>query len=134
MIELKITGIPDGQKRPRVYFKHGKTIAHSPKSSWYNIVYSQALENKPTILIDNPINLKVIFYFPRPKSVKKDQIFKISRPDTDNCLKSVMDALTHAGWWSDDSRVVQLYSEKRYVDQNNTTPGAAITLTEATRE
>ena len=38
------------------------------------------------------------------------------RPDTDKLARAVLDALTDAGIWGDDSQVVQLTAEKRYDD------------------
>jgi Holliday junction resolvase RusA-like endonuclease len=37
------------------------------------------------------------------------------RPDTDNLVKAVMDALTDAGVWDDDTVVVNEGCRKRYV-------------------
>lgn len=113
LISFFVQGVPKGQARPRVFNKGGKIFAYSPKTSWYEIVYTQALKNKPKTPIVGPIMMEMKFFFPRPKSKKKDK-WKTSRPDFDNLEKSVCDALTHAGFWKDDSQVVDAHTIKQY--------------------
>ena len=36
------------------------------------------------------------------------------KPDIDNLVKAVMDALTTAGWWIDDTQVWSLSTSKQY--------------------
>jgi Holliday junction resolvase RusA-like endonuclease len=38
---------------------------------------------------------------------------KITRPDVDNCAKTIMDVLTKQGFWHDDSQVSCLILIKR---------------------
>lgn len=113
---LKIVGIPEPQARPRTFSRGGRIVTFSPKSNWYQIVYAGALEKRPKAPILGPIDLQARFWFPRPKSAKKDAFWKISRPDLDNLLKAIKDALTEAQWWVDDSQVSRIMMEKRYVD------------------
>lgn len=61
---------------------------------------------------DGPICLGIEFTFPWPQGTAKrtkDLIVpRVSRPDLDNMAKSVIDALTDGGAWSDDSQVTHL--------------------------
>jgi Holliday junction resolvase RusA-like endonuclease len=58
-------------------------------------------------MITDPVHLIVEFFLPWPKS-KKSDVAKAphgKKPDTDNLLKAVMDAMTAAGAWKDDALV-----------------------------
>lgn len=67
------------------------------------------------------VRLEVWCVFQRPKShlrkdgSVRDDAPKYPRPDADNVLKSVMDALTTAGVWDDDVCVTDARVRKRYV-------------------
>jgi len=67
------------------------------------------------------IRLYVWYVFQRPKShllasgKLKAGSPRYPRPDLDNLLKGVMDALTTAGVWEDDVAVTQVRARKRYV-------------------
>ncbi len=56
------------------------------------------------------------FILQKPKSApKKKAIRPITRPDIDNYLKTVMDALNKYAW-EDDAQVVELFATKNYGD------------------
>jgi len=61
-----------------------------------------------------PINLKLVFWLPRPTSLSKKVEYHLKRPDLDNLCKSTMDAMTKAGAWKDDSQIYRLTAEKFY--------------------
>jgi Holliday junction resolvase RusA-like endonuclease len=62
---------------------------------------------KPEKPFTGAIKLTVTFNFPHLKG-KSGVIPKLTRPDTDNLIKLVKDAMTKTGYWNDDS---QVYSE-----------------------
>lgn len=67
------------------------------------------------------IKLQVTFGFKAPR--KKDLWkWKLTRPDTDNMMKTLKDVMTRCGWWTDDSQVVVESCKKMYVDS----PGVVI--------
>jgi Holliday junction resolvase RusA-like endonuclease len=93
--------------------------------------------------ITGPIGLEVVFYLPRPKTAPKGRTFHRTKPDLDNLLKSVEDALDFCRgdqnrkrnkrnrelpvakplppleWGAvidNDSRIVRTMAEKRYDD------------------
>jgi len=90
--------------------------------------------------LTGPIRLYADFYLPRPKAHyrsganahllrDKAPIRPAGKPDLDKLLRSTCDALTAAGVWSDDSRVVTISATKFYADQDRSI-GARITITE----
>ena len=77
------------------------------------------------------IHLDVLFFLPRPKghygTGRNSQTIRaasppypISKPDLDKLVRSVMDALTSAGIYADDSTVTTIYAMKVYADANPT--------------
>ena len=66
---------------------------------------------------DGPLSVNIEYYMPRPKAMKRDAPTEhIKRPDIDNLNKAVLDALTDAGVWKEDSRVYRLIAEKVYAN------------------
>ena len=66
-----------------------------------------------------PVYLEVRFYHKRPKRLmrKKDPdglILKETKPDLDNLLKLVKDAINDSGWWYDDKHNTTLLCQKDY--------------------
>lgn len=65
------------------------------------------------------LSLEIIFYMPIPKSwSKKKQALAVgkhhtSRPDTDNLLKTVLDALNGV-YFKDDSQISVIHAKKVY--------------------
>ena len=53
---------------------------------------------------DCPINLVTRWSFKRPKGSKG--MFKTTKPDTDNLVKTLKDCMTRCGFWKDDALVV----------------------------
>ena len=58
-----------------------------------------------------PVTVAIWFFFPRPKTVKREQ--PTVKPDADKLARAVLDALTGLAY-DDDSQVVQLEIYKRY--------------------
>ena len=73
------------------------------------------------VWIAGPVMLYVDFFLPRPKKTK----FKVpaAKPDLSKLLRATEDALTTAGCWEDDSRVVVVNARKFWGD-----PGAVIRI------
>jgi len=58
----------------------------------------------PKVPWNCPIHLTTAWYFKRPKSAKG--IFKTTKPDTDNLIKTLKDCMKTAGFFKDDALVV----------------------------
>ncbi len=126
MISLRIATIPVAQPRQRtriIKTRDGRlltgnyTPAKHPVQQFKSDVRAaaQAAIDAP---LDGPVELRVIFMLPRPKRLvwKRRAMLRIwhtSRPDLDNLVKAVKDALTGIAW-RDDCQVVGLSASKCY--------------------
>jgi len=81
----------------------------------FNLLSSKHVPQQP---LECPVALNITFRFPIPDSHKLtipgDRYCPKGRHDIDNLVKMVMDAMTKAGWWSDDGQVALLRTEKLY--------------------
>jgi len=70
---------------------------------------------------DSALFMHVDFYFKIPKSWSKakkaDIPYHTSKPDVDNLIKSIKDALNGIAY-KDDSQVVQVFARKQYADED----------------
>jgi Holliday junction resolvase RusA-like endonuclease len=99
--------------------KTGHVYNPDTAREWKETIQAHFLiSRKPQITV--PVYLKVSFYLPRPKRLNREtgNIPHIAKPDVDNLLKSVMDALTDAGAWKDDSLVFATAADKWYAREN----------------
>ena len=71
---------------------------------------------KPDIPFESPIELHVVWLFPKGKSHKHNE-WRITKPDTDNLQKMLKDCMTEIGFWKDDAQVVKETVEKRWSDE-----------------
>ncbi len=119
--ELFVEGIPNGKARPRL----GRYAVYSPKSGFEEDVESQARAMmcvRPKGArgpIEGPISAGFTFYFNRPKSTPKKQNWKTTKPDLDNLLKGVQDALERAGVFKNDAQICDTSSRKIFSDKNS---------------
>ena len=58
------------------------------------------------------VRVAMVFYLPKPKSVKR--VYPTVPPDVDKLVRAVLDAITDAHVWKDDSQVVEVVAHKRY--------------------
>lgn len=106
-----VEGRPAPQQRPRL--DKNKKWLYSPKSGFYKALVKRAREYAPKPPISKPIRLTLKFQYMPPKK-RSGEIYKTSRADLDNLEKAVMDALTEAKLWQDDSLIVVKLSGKLY--------------------
>jgi Holliday junction resolvase RusA-like endonuclease len=122
---IEVFGEPASQGSHSVINGRIVQVNSTKHKKWRNAVVFAALdliseEWKP---IDTPVELSVIFFLPRPKTVR-DREFPAVMPDLDKLVRAVADSLTDAGIYSDDSRIVRLTATKVYADHRG--PGALI--------
>ena len=110
-IEFVVPLAPKGKSRHRT----AKGRAYSPKEQvrWEQQFALFASQYRPKTPLEGPLGLYVTATFPRPMRLrrKKDEaerpgrIFHFQKPDADNVLKSICDALNDTGWWKDDAQI-----------------------------
>ena len=93
--------------------------------------------HRPEWKFENGVAAEITFVFPFTKAEEKkhkahvnDLWFttpKVTRPDVDNCSKTIIDVLTKCGFWSDDSQICTLLLSK----QSGWTPCIKIKLSDA---
>lgn len=106
MIEFFIPGTFKAKGRPRFDSRSGHAFTPKDTESYEAVVRQyakEAMAGKP--LLEGPLAAEITFIFPRPKS-KKLEVYHISRPDVDNCLKTILDAMNGIVY-QDDSAVVR---------------------------
>lgn len=142
VIQIDVMGEPAGQ--PRIKSRviqpkgGGKAFAHhyTPTTSakaWKQLIYLAAVGRRPRVPHVGPVRVDWECWFPRTQqllrpSVPDTQLPHIVKPDRDNVEKVILDALTEAQFWTDDSRV---YAGKvaKYYCARETRPGARIIVT-----
>lgn len=128
-------GEPKGQ--PRRAFAHGgKARVYDPGTAegWKSCVAVAARGHLPEAPITGALSLQLSFHMPRPKSHHRKNgdlklaapDFHVGKPDADNLVKAVMDALSVLGMWVDDNQVCDLNITKRYALASR--PGCRITI------
>lgn len=127
MIHFTVLGEPKALKRHRM----GKGYSFDPSKGDKQDFLWMAKENAPSTPLDQPLKVTLYFDFQRPKSHfgtgKNKDILKenspnnhTSRPDIDNLVKFVLDALNTI-YWRDDSVICELHVFKFYSTKPRTT-------------
>lgn len=103
---------PQGSKKFVGLAKSGRGIlAESSKKvrPWRQDVKAAALAVRDGAApIDAPVRVRMVFTMPKPASApKRKRIYPMRMPDLSKLARSTEDALTEAGVWKDDARVVE---------------------------
>ena len=114
-IQFTVPVAPKGKSRHRT----AKGRAYTPKEQvkWEQQFALFAAEHRPEEPLEGPIALYVTATFPRP-----GRLFHFQKPDADNVLKSVCDALNDTGWWRDDAQIAFTNVTKYFEEINGKGP------------
>ena len=131
-VEFVLWGEPKAQQRPRTFYKRGAKYptTWSPKENLaaYLIQIQEQLLNAQNrgIKLNGPIELNATFFMKRPKGhltktgkrSKQWKTYPTTKPDYDNLIKGIQDALnTHV--IGDDGAIVNAFIFKRYADKSD---------------
>ena len=103
---------PVGKARPRVV---GGGVAYTPQKTAGSEALIRISIRDQQEYFDRAVPLRLVatFYRERPKSLKKNVVFPVSRPDLDNYLKLLTDALEKY-IYHNDSQIVTAVVHKRF--------------------
>lgn len=122
---------PQGSKR---YLGAGRPMIESSKAvaPWRADIRTHLTTAHAGNPLDGAVHVHLEFVLPRPKSTPKRRTPPATtRPDLDKLVRAVLDAITSAGVWNDDSQVVRLDARKRLA-QLDEAPGCRIIVTAET--
>jgi Holliday junction resolvase RusA-like endonuclease len=123
-VSLSVTGDPASQGSHAIM--HGRIVQvnSSKHKAWRKAIVQEAIATLPDDWqpIDEPCELIVNFYLPKPKTV--DRQMPSVAPDLDKLIRAVGDSLTDSGVVIDDSRIVRISARKLYAE--GIQPGATI--------
>ena len=138
MISFKVMGEPVGKGRPRVTARQSKkkdnavfAHAYTPKKTKEyedNIRFeflSSTCEKMPVYSKGIPLKAEVTIAFGVPQSYskkKREQCLKgllvpTKKPDIDNVLKCIFDAISNDLCFHDDSQITEVMAEKVYAEE-----------------
>lgn len=141
MVDLffRVPGIPVPQGSKRAF---GGRVVEANKNlrPWRGQVTASAVDAITTTgwgITGRPVHVDLRFEMPRPKAhyrtgaasgeVKPSApLAHIRKPDLDKLVRAVLDGLTDAGVWVDDSQVAHLTCEKYY----GNAPGVMVSVEE----
>lgn len=117
-MQLRISGLPKPQGSKRVYNGRVVEAAGNALKAWRRAIADecQAQVTEGHKLLTGAIEVSVVFYLPRPKTVKEsDRKLPIVPPDIDKLARGLLDGIGQSQViWGDDSQVVELKAVKVY--------------------
>lgn len=127
---VTVTGDPVPQGSKSAYIVNGRAVlveASKKLKPWRQQIKSaaeSAMLDARWTTVDEPCRVHISFLMSRPVSAKRE--WHTVKPDLDKLVRAVLDGLTDAGIWRDDSRVIALSASKAYAKD---TPGVVVTVT-----
>ena len=127
-ISFFAAGIPKAQPRVKAFVRGGHAGIYTPDGAetWKQEVRRQAAANAPESVMTGVVRVDLDFYLPRPKThmdrhgvpKPKSPVWHCKKPDLDNLIKAVTDAITDTQRiWLDDSQVCFISATKSYALQ-----------------
>lgn len=130
-VSFTIPGTPVAKSRPRFASRGRFMQAYTPEKT---LNYENLVKiSYPGGKLSGAIEATIYLFFPIPKSTSKKKaedmrslrILHTKKPDADNCVKAILDALNNIAY-DDDSQVAMVRAYKYYSDE----PKADVVLAE----
>lgn len=126
-VTFQVPGKPQGKARARTYYNpaSNKHVSHTPDNTvlYENLIKDQFLNHADGFYMERgtPVTLRIVARFLPPKSVSKKkqkqmlegEILPLKKPDMDNIVKVVADALNGVAY-HDDTQIVLASAKKAY--------------------
>lgn len=129
-IEFFLDITPIGKGRPRFYraMDHVGTYTPQRTAAYETELFLKARAFAPRRPFLEPVILRLTFFMPIPKSLKKtvDGTLHTKKPDLDNLIKASTDPLNGL-FWEDDAQIVGIDALKYYSER----PGIEYRITKA---
>lgn len=139
-LQFRVSGTPSTQGSKTGFVVKGKAtgkyraviVDKNPKAlkPWREAVRSDAVAaaGEGWVPIGGPVRLALLFAMPKPVKPQHRWPIGANSGDVDKLARAVLDALTDAGVWADDARVVDLRVVKDYPGEAvaQTTPGVLV--------
>ena len=122
-MKIIVPGKPQGKARARTVTRANRTHSYTPQKSidYERLIAVSYKSQRGGYFAREPVNLIVAAFYPIPKSWTRLQIesalngdtVPTTKPDCDNCLKIVADALNGVAY-EDDKQIVSATITKHY--------------------
>ena len=140
-LQLHVVGVPTTQGSMKGFVIGGRAVVKNSNQQrlapWREAIRNTAVNAMEPEFMQfvGPVHVSLIFALPRPASApKRRRTWPIgSRSgDLDKLSRAVLDGLTDAGVWRDDSQVVRLVASKDYPgpETQQSTPGVIVRIVE----
>ena len=107
-----IPGAPIGKGRPRAVSRGGFVRTYTPPKTarWEAVASSVLMAAWGAAPLECPVTVGILALFPRPQRMiwKRKPMPRepySQKPDLDNCVKAILDAMEKAGIFRDDKQV-----------------------------
>ena len=111
-VKFNVFGKPRGKQRPRLCSVDGRNIVYTPKQTieYEKLIKASYIASSKVFFERNiPIEINILAYFFHKSSIE----FATKKPDADNIIKIVLDALNKVAFY-DDAQVSKICFEQRY--------------------
>lgn len=115
---------PEAKGRPQAFVNkatgHAGVFTPKKTQTYEARVREAAALRLPDTPIEGPLRVEIVFVLPRPQGLMRRSdpdglIWHTKRPDTDNLVKAVTDALSRH--WRDDAQICALHAYKCYAER-----------------
>ena len=127
-ITFSVSGEPQGKGRPRFTARYGRAYVHTPEKT---VIYENHIKAEyarqckgQRFADDSQLAMRIAAYYAIPKSTSNKRrqqmlagiIRPTKKPDADNVLKAIADALNGLAY-RDDAQIIAAVIEKHYSEE-----------------